>query len=257
MSKRDDLIAIYAGDLRDKCGVTPDMALLTKVTIGLGPAIYTRDASTVAGTQASELETHPHELPDQEARPHRRPGARGRHRQGDRDLRPVEPQQAPRGRLLPPDPALRPRVGLRLTPSAATIDVEIRRAPAPGSGPKATRAQAAGLEAQAATARRRRPAQPVHHALRIAQHAPSGRRRPAAPGTAGRPGGSRRRGCGTPRRPSSRPGSTASPVSSRTSRAQVVVQARAALGAAAGRAPEVALLAGIGVDEEQPPCVER
>ena len=30
MSKRDDLIAIYAGDLKDKCGVTPDMELLTK-----------------------------------------------------------------------------------------------------------------------------------------------------------------------------------------------------------------------------------
>ena len=69
MSKRDDLIAIYASDLQEKCGVTPDMALLTKVTIGLGPAIYNSDAATVAGSQASELETHPRELPDQEARP--------------------------------------------------------------------------------------------------------------------------------------------------------------------------------------------
>jgi len=57
MSKRDDLIAVYAADLRDKCGVTPDMALLTKVTIGCGPAIYNADASTVAGTSDSELET--------------------------------------------------------------------------------------------------------------------------------------------------------------------------------------------------------
>ena len=57
MSKRDDLIALYAADLRDKCGVTPDMALLTKVTIGCGPAIYNADASTVAGTSDSELET--------------------------------------------------------------------------------------------------------------------------------------------------------------------------------------------------------
>ena len=57
MSKRDDLIAIYAGDLRDKCGVTPDMALLTKVTIGLGPAIYNADSSVVSGTQDSEIET--------------------------------------------------------------------------------------------------------------------------------------------------------------------------------------------------------
>jgi hypothetical protein len=57
MSKRDDLIAQYAGDLRDKCGIEPDMDLLTKVTIGCGPAIYNADASTVAGTQESELET--------------------------------------------------------------------------------------------------------------------------------------------------------------------------------------------------------
>jgi Protein of unknown function (DUF2853) len=57
MSKRDDLIAIYAGDLKDKCGVTPDMGLLTKVTIGLGPAIYNNDSSTVAGAQDSELAT--------------------------------------------------------------------------------------------------------------------------------------------------------------------------------------------------------
>lgn len=57
MSKRDDLIAIYASDLQEKCKVTPDMALLTKVAIGLGPAIYNSDAATVAGSQASELET--------------------------------------------------------------------------------------------------------------------------------------------------------------------------------------------------------
>ena len=57
MGKRDDLIAVYASDLKDKCGMTPDMDLLTKVTIGCGPAIYNADASTVAGSQASELET--------------------------------------------------------------------------------------------------------------------------------------------------------------------------------------------------------
>ena len=57
MGKRDDLIAIYAKDLAEKCGVTPDMELLKKVTIGLGPAIYRDDSSTVAGSAASELET--------------------------------------------------------------------------------------------------------------------------------------------------------------------------------------------------------
>ena len=57
MGKRDDLIAQYAADLKEKCGVTPDLDLLTKVTIGLGPAIYNADSSTVAGTDPSELET--------------------------------------------------------------------------------------------------------------------------------------------------------------------------------------------------------
>ncbi len=57
MGKRDDLIAKYADDLKNKCGMTPDMDLLTKVTIGCGPAIYNADASTVAASQESELET--------------------------------------------------------------------------------------------------------------------------------------------------------------------------------------------------------
>ena len=57
MGKRDDLIAVYAEDLRTKCGMTPDMDLLTKVTIGCGPAIYSADASTVAASQPAEIET--------------------------------------------------------------------------------------------------------------------------------------------------------------------------------------------------------
>ena len=57
VGKRDDLIAKYASDLKDKCGMTPDMDLLTKVTIGCGPAIYNDDASTVAASQKGELET--------------------------------------------------------------------------------------------------------------------------------------------------------------------------------------------------------
>ena len=57
MGKRDDLIAKYADDIKNKIGETPDMDLLTKVTIGCGPAIYNADASTVAGTDKSELET--------------------------------------------------------------------------------------------------------------------------------------------------------------------------------------------------------
>ena len=57
MGKRDDLIAQYAEDLRTKCGMEPDMDLLTKVTIGCGPAIYDADAATVASSQPGELET--------------------------------------------------------------------------------------------------------------------------------------------------------------------------------------------------------
>lgn len=57
MSQRDDLIAKYAADLKEKCGVTPDMDLLTKVTIGLGPSIYNADSSTVAGSDQKEIDT--------------------------------------------------------------------------------------------------------------------------------------------------------------------------------------------------------
>ncbi|NNC49230.1 MAG: DUF2853 family protein [Flaviramulus sp.] len=57
MSKRDELIAKYASDLKDKCGVNADMKLLTKVTIGCGPSIYNADAATVSGSDAKELAT--------------------------------------------------------------------------------------------------------------------------------------------------------------------------------------------------------
>jgi len=57
MSKRAELIEKYADDLKNKCGMNPDMDLLTKVTIGCGPAIYNDDASTVSGSDPSELET--------------------------------------------------------------------------------------------------------------------------------------------------------------------------------------------------------
>lgn len=33
MSERDELIVRYAADLKDKCGINPEMDLLTKVTI--------------------------------------------------------------------------------------------------------------------------------------------------------------------------------------------------------------------------------
>ncbi|MEP3210328.1 MAG: DUF2853 family protein [Maribacter sp.] len=57
MSKRDDLIVKYVADIKDKFGESPNMDLLTKVTIGLGPSIYNLDASKVSGADEKELET--------------------------------------------------------------------------------------------------------------------------------------------------------------------------------------------------------
>lgn len=56
MSKRAELIAKYAEDLKTKCKMQPDMALLEKVTIGCGPAIYSADAETVAASDSAELD---------------------------------------------------------------------------------------------------------------------------------------------------------------------------------------------------------
>ncbi|WP_228237436.1 DUF2853 family protein [Allomuricauda sp. M10] len=57
MSKRDELIVKYAEDIKSKFGETPNMDLLTKVAIGLGPAIYNLDASKVSGSDEKELGT--------------------------------------------------------------------------------------------------------------------------------------------------------------------------------------------------------
>lgn len=57
MIKRAELIEKYAADLKTKCNVTPDMDLLEKVVIGLGPSVYNKDASTVAGSDEKELLT--------------------------------------------------------------------------------------------------------------------------------------------------------------------------------------------------------
>ena len=57
MGKRDDLIAKYADDLKSKCNMNADMALLTKVTIGCGPSVYDDDASLVSGGDDSEIDT--------------------------------------------------------------------------------------------------------------------------------------------------------------------------------------------------------
>lgn len=60
MSKRDDAIARYAQDMTAKLGMTPNMDLLTKVVIGLGPSIYNPDSETVAGSDPAERDRVKH-----------------------------------------------------------------------------------------------------------------------------------------------------------------------------------------------------
>ncbi|WP_190808535.1 DUF2853 family protein [Flagellimonas sp. S3867] len=57
MNKRDVLIQKYAADIQDKFDEKPNMDLLTKVTVGLGPSIYNLDSSRVSGSSEKELET--------------------------------------------------------------------------------------------------------------------------------------------------------------------------------------------------------
>lgn len=56
MGRRDALIALYAQELEEKCGIVPDMELLGKVAIGCGPAIYDEDGSLVAIDDPAELD---------------------------------------------------------------------------------------------------------------------------------------------------------------------------------------------------------
>ena len=56
MNQREALLLKYAADLKEKFNIDPDMELLTKVAIGLGPSIYNPDSSTVSSSDDSELE---------------------------------------------------------------------------------------------------------------------------------------------------------------------------------------------------------
>lgn len=56
MSKRDELIEKYRKELIDKFNLQPDMELLKKVVIGLGPSVYKPDAETVSSSDATEIE---------------------------------------------------------------------------------------------------------------------------------------------------------------------------------------------------------
>lgn len=55
MGKRDALIAIYAEELKSRCGINPDLGLLTKVAVACGPAIYDPTEGLVQASDA-ELE---------------------------------------------------------------------------------------------------------------------------------------------------------------------------------------------------------
>lgn len=57
MGKRDELMEKYERDITEKCGMSPALNLLTKITIACGPSIYNADAATVSGSDKSELET--------------------------------------------------------------------------------------------------------------------------------------------------------------------------------------------------------
>jgi len=57
MSRREELIKKYTEDLKQKCDLDVNVDLLTKITIACGPSIYNDDASIVASSQPSELET--------------------------------------------------------------------------------------------------------------------------------------------------------------------------------------------------------
>jgi len=56
MSKRDEKIALYMHFVKEH-NLTLDNQLLEKVTIGLGPSIYNKNAELVSCSQKSELET--------------------------------------------------------------------------------------------------------------------------------------------------------------------------------------------------------
>ena len=56
MSKLDEKIALYIREC-EKLGISCNVELLKKVTIGLGPSIYSRDSETVSGSDEKEKET--------------------------------------------------------------------------------------------------------------------------------------------------------------------------------------------------------
>jgi hypothetical protein len=56
MSELDEKIGTYIDALRTKCGQEPDVDLVRKVTIGLGPVIYNADSELVSASDPKEID---------------------------------------------------------------------------------------------------------------------------------------------------------------------------------------------------------
>lgn len=56
MGRRDELIEIYAADLKERTGTAPDPELLKAVTVAAGPSIYRPDAAIIAASDGDELD---------------------------------------------------------------------------------------------------------------------------------------------------------------------------------------------------------
>ena len=55
MSKLEEALNTYTEEFKNKIKIDVDQDLLKKVTKGLGPSIYNKDASMVSGSDKTEL----------------------------------------------------------------------------------------------------------------------------------------------------------------------------------------------------------
>lgn len=57
MNKLEEALNTYTEEFKNKVNIEIDQELLKKVTKGLGPSIYNKDASIVSSSDKAELET--------------------------------------------------------------------------------------------------------------------------------------------------------------------------------------------------------
>ena len=57
MNKLEEALNTYTEEFKNKVNIEIDQELLKKVTKGLGPSIYNKDASKVSSSDKAELET--------------------------------------------------------------------------------------------------------------------------------------------------------------------------------------------------------